>query len=754
MKFSFSMHTAKYAILLLAGCSILQQSTAQSLNNSFWSDLSHKGIQLEGLKPSAFRSISINTQSLTEFLSDVPSEKFLNAKASKKIINLPMPNGTTQRFSIVEAPVMEEDLAKKYPMIKTYLGQGIDDPTATVRFDYTPLGFHAMILSVNGTVMIDPIAYESPICLSYYKEDLPQDETPRACTTASAESKELSTPTDVNTAKRTAGITSGEELRTYRLALAATAEYTKARGNTVQKALASMVTSVNRVVGVYEKEVAIRFTLISNTDKLIYTDAVTDPYTNDNGSVMLGQNQTTIDNVIGTANYDIGHVFSTGGGGVADLQSPCNSSRKARGVTGSNNPTGDPFDIDFVAHEIGHQFGGQHTFNSNSGGSCAGNRASISAYEPGSGITIMGYAGICGPTNNLAANSIPYFHSRSFDEIKNFSTGTGDACAVTTTTGNHPPDVDAGADYTIPKSTPFILTGKVTDEDGDAVTYSWEEYDLGPAADLGNSAETSAPIFRPFPPVSVPYRIFPQISDIRNNKTTRGEILPSVARTLNFRLTGRDNRAGGGGVAYDNMKITVNGGSGPLVVTYPNTATTWAVNQVRTVTWDVANTNIAPVSCTAVNILLSKDGGTTFTDTLLKNTPNDGSADVIVPNILTTQARIIVQSVNNIFFAMSRPNFTIATTSTVKGNVLEQAISVYPNPTQGDFSVSIDDRYTGALSLQVLDVLGRLIQSKEIEKNQLGMQVNFDLNDERSGIYFVKISNASGEQTIKRILKN
>ncbi|HEX7357425.1 MAG TPA: zinc-dependent metalloprotease family protein, partial [Ignavibacteriaceae bacterium] len=526
-----------------------------------------------------------------------------------------------------------------------------------VKLDLTMHGFHAMIFTAEGNIFIDPYSLgDIHNYISYYTKDFNKSGVAFECEVISDESR----INELNYLKESMILTpTGPQLRTYRLAVAATGEYTTFFGGTVPQGLAAVVTSVNRVNGVYETEVAVRMILVANNDTLIFTNASTDPYTNNNGSTMLGQNQTTIDARIGNANYDIGHVFSTGGGGVAYLGVICVTGLKARGVTGSSAPVGDPFDIDYVAHEMGHQFAGNHSFNGSAGSCSGGNRNASTAYEPGSGSTIMAYAGICSP-QNLQNNSDPYFHSINFDEIVAYTNfGSGNGCAVITNTGNGAPTVSvpAGGFY-IPISTPFSLTGSANDPDGDALTYCWEEFDLGPAGAPGTPSG-NAPIFRSWNPTSSPTRYFPRLVNLLNNTTVIGEILPTYSRTLTFRLTARDNKAGGGGVNYAQLQFNVDGNSGPFVVTSPNTNVSWAGNSVQTITWNVANTNNAPVNCANVNILLSTDGGQTFSTTLLANTPNDGSEDVTIPNTPLTTARIKVEAVGNIFFDISNVNFTI-----------------------------------------------------------------------------------------------
>jgi hypothetical protein len=592
---------------------------------------------------------TLDTEQLRKVLADAPRE--FTPKASNPVIfSLPTPDGDYMRFEAIESPIWEPGFELTMPDTMTYMGQCLDDPTAHIRFDWTPAGFHASVLSADGAWFVDPYWQGDTTTYSaYYKRDFRANANDFKCLVeASGELTETTPSADK--------IVNGATLRSYRLACAATVEYTAFHGGTAALGQAAIVTAINRVNQVYEAEVALRMNLVANNINLVYVTAP-DPYTNNSGPTMLGENQTNVNTVIGTANYDIGHVFSTGGGGIAQLNSPC-TANKAQGVTGSPSPTGDPFWIDYVAHEMGHQWGGNHTFNG-TGGNCSGaNRNAATAYEIGSGSTIQAYAGIC-PPDDLQSNSDAYFHSLSLDEIvANITSGSGSTCDVPTATGNTPPTVNAGADYTIPIGTPFTVTASGSDANGDTLTYCWEQRDLGAAQALSAADNGTSPIFRSYNPTTSPSRTFPRLSDIITNTTTNFEKYPAQNRTLDLRVVARDNRAGGGGIGSDDMVIDVTTSAGPFAVTTPNTAVTWNTSP-QNVTWVTANTTNAPVNTANVNILLSTDGGLTFPTILLANTPNDGSQSVALPTVNSTQCRIKVEAAGNIYWDMSNTNFTI-----------------------------------------------------------------------------------------------
>ncbi len=680
-----------YLILISAASLAVAQRSADGV----WKEVDDSSASLRSAErtvvPDRYKTFRLDKTMLRTILGSAPEEFSDPFGMSNSIVTLPMPDGTFERFRVEHSLIVEPALVEKFPELgATYRGQGIDDPTATVRFDLLPSGFHSMILSTRGTVLVDPYAKgDTTNYISYFKRDVRKtsdfscdlDTTFEAALRPRKSALKSFIPD--YSAAAAPEVTSGTQLRTYRLALAATNEYAvTVGGNTVAGTLAAQVLIMNRVNGVYERDLAIRMVVIGNNNLIVYSGdnicggvactAANDPYTNNNGTTMLDENIANINAVITSANYDIGHVFSTGGGGIAGVGVTCGAS-KARGVTGLSNPTGDVFAIDFVAHELGHQWGALHTFNGQTDNCSGGNRTAASAFEPGSGVTIMGYAGICG-NQDLAGGSIDSFHVKSLEDIVAFSqTGGGNACAAPTATGNTPPVVSVvgGTTFNIPKQTPFTLTASSSDANGDTVTYDWQEYDLGAGTTSvpNTDSDSPRPIFRAFSPSTNPSRTFPAMQHILVSgnvppSTTAGfltgELLPSVARTMTFQVIGRDNRANGGGINTATASVVVTAG-GPFRVTSPNTNTTWFLNSNPTVTWDVGGSDGAPVSAANVRILLSTDGGVTFPTILSASTPNDGSEQVVSPSLNTTTARIRIEPVGNIFFDISDVNFSIST---------------------------------------------------------------------------------------------
>jgi len=642
--------------------------------NSFFSAVSESTITVpvtanRVIIPQKYLTFSGDMAQLKTFLWALPAEKNVGNWNQAPIIQLPMPDGRFARFRVWESSIQEPGLEAKFPMIKTFAGQGIDDPYATMRLDYSPYGFHAQVLTVNGSFYIDPYARGVvDNYISYFRTDF------KKMGTFLCEVPDNPTsPNAVTAACR------GTQLITHRLAVACTGEYAQAPGITAgaNPAIlhAAIVTTVNRVVGVYEKEVAVRMILVANNNLVEFLNAGTDPFTgNNNANVLINESQTVIDANIGTANYDIGHTFSTGGGGLAQLSSVCGGS-KARGITGSPSPTGDAYDIDYVAHEMGHQYGGNHSMAG------CGSSPNSTKYEVGSGTTIQAYAGICG-AENIQPNSDPYFHAISFDEISNFLAGGGGSCGTVTSTSNNIPIIDPlpNNNLSIPPSTPFTLTGTATDPDADPLTYNWEQWDFSGTATWNAGATAAAgntvPLFKSRIPKTTGSRNFPDMAVIiagypANPPSAmnglKGETLSPVARPMKFKLTVRDNRVTGGGVASSGaggcqtstiFQVNVVGTT-PFTVSAPNGGESWAGGSSQTITWNVAGTDAVPVSVANVKISLSTDGGLTYPTVVIASTPNDGSQSVTIPAGATTTARIKVEAVGNIFFDISNANFSI-----------------------------------------------------------------------------------------------
>ena len=614
--------------------------------------------------PQKYKVSKLNLTNLQTVLAKAPMEFTAAAKTQNLTLDLPMPGGSYETFFINESPIMEPELAKKFPEIKTYSGFSSKNSAITVRFDLTPKGFHGMVFSPEGTFFIDPYSTNSiEYYISYNKIDYVSNKS-FSCGVEQIQQISIDNPNkektniNIDSPRETTVAVGDGVLRTYRLALAATGEYTTYHGGTVASALAAQVTTMNRVNGVFLKDFAVKMLIIANNNLVIYSNSATDPYTNDDGFLMLDENMTNLQTTIGLANFDIGHVFSTGGGGVAYLGSTCGSF-KGGGVTGSGAPVGDAFDIDYVAHEMGHQFGGNHTQNN----SCE--RNSATAFEPGSASTIMGYAGICVP--NVQLNSDPYFHGGNLVEMHSFITGAGNSCAVKPTYSNNKPLISSNTtSQTIPKSTPFVLSGTATDADGiGSLTYCWEQMDNQTSTHAPVSTSTIGPNFRSFNPSNNGSRYFPRLTDLVANVTPTWEVLPSVGRTLNFRLVVRDNATDGGAIdRTENVVLTVDGNSGPFQVSIPSAlGISWPALSTQTVTWNVNNTNIAPVSCANVDILLSTDGGLTYPTTLLSNVANNGSASITIPNQMSSTARVMVRGTGRAFFDISNNNFTITAES-------------------------------------------------------------------------------------------
>ncbi|MBF31253.1 MAG: hypothetical protein CL529_08770 [Aequorivita sp.] len=749
------MKKSTFKSIVVLSISLLWFGMNAQNSSNFWTPVSENSVATKAKEarsstPAEYKLFSLNTSALQAALATAPARA--NLKNSTTVIDLPVGNGELQSFRIVDASNFAPELQQRHPDIRSFAGQGIDDPTAVARFSTSPYGVHVMISSATRpTVYIDPYTKDKQQYISYSRTDLPPALEPFVCMVEDQVGPRPNTEEDLDFNRNA----DDGMLRTYRLALAATGEYSifhlndqgvdPSASDAVKKAavLAAQNVAMTRVNGIYERDVAITMVIIPDNEDIIFLNPATDGLNNDSSAI--NQIQAKIDGIIGFANYDIGHLFSTGPGGIAQLRSPCGSG-KARGVTGLPQPMNDPFYVDYVSHEMGHQFGGNHTQNNN----CQRSNAS---YEPGSASTIMGYAGICPP--NVQNASDDYFHGYSIQEMWNFVRfGTGQ-CSVNTPTNNLPPVADAGPNYTIPKSTPFILEGAANDPDGDALSYCWEQLDSNPAPMPPNNTSTVGPAFRSLDPTDSPDRFMPKIATVLTGSTQNiWEVVPAVGRTMNFRLTVRDNVAGGGSSDSDNMVVTTDAGSGPFVVTSQSTNTTWTIGNTETVTWDVAGTDVAPVNSPNVDIWFSTDGGQTYPLSVALNLPNTGSATISVPNVNTTAGRLMVKSSNNIFYDINNAAITVDGTVGVEDFTFDN-FSVYPNPSNGTFNLTFKPASNDKIEISLYDLRGRAINQYTFDDvsatSTFSKQLEYSYIE--SGMYFLVVKNGN-KITTKKIVKN
>jgi hypothetical protein len=742
--------------------------------NTYWKQVSSpdvstftKGQELfPGLfKPSVYKLFSLNENTFKALLKQSPLESLTPVEQSNFIVTVPVADGSIEKFRVTESPVMQPGLQTKYPDIRTYLGKGTTDPSSVIRFDFSPQGFHAMIISpTRNTVYINPITTAEGLYVVFDRSNIAQEKQVFDCKLDMI----LNSPVQGVEKSLTA---SDNKLRTYRFAVATGGEFSQLFLNGTEKTdvqrkakvLAALVTDLNRTNIIFEADFGVRLSYVNSEDAIIFLNGATDPFLSSASGYSSGQwntqAQKAIRQYIGNANYDVGHLlmgYSTGGN-AGCIGCVCNTSNKGMGVTGfTTDLTSDPFIVDFWDHEIGHQFGANHTFDFS-------NEGTIAQMEPGSGSTIMGYAGTTG-SYDVQAHSDPYFHAISIQQIDQYiATETGNTCGTLTTINSKAPVANARNDYTIPKSTPFTLTAAAYKDAIDSVTYCWEQFDdytPGTSRRIPKATSTGGPVFRSFNPSVSRQRTFPSLSSILDGTNgNKWEVLPSVNRTLNFRLTVRDNHAGGGRTANDDMVVDVDGTSGPFTVTTPNTNVTWQAGTTHVVKWKVNNTDVAPVNCTKVKILLSLNGGQTFDSVLVNSTINDGAAQITLPaGISSTKARIKVASIGNIFFDISNANFTITPSSPFAAKASDAAavalsdIKVQPNPAKG-FTNVIFNAPSDNCSLILTNSEGRSVYNKTLNAVYKGRIEKISLAGLSPGTYFLRIITDKDTQTQKIIVE-
>ncbi len=747
--------TGKLFCVLLTLYSATSFAQFNLLKETSKARLPEENIFARSHNPEKYELYTINHKQLLETVKDAPR---LSNNPSNVVLKFPDANGKTVSFWIYDNPVMEEELAQDIPNIRSLKGVNIENPSTSLSISLSDIfGLHVMGMKTDGSVYyIDSFTKDLNTVIIYDRSDLESPKTNFICLTEGNETVEKSLSNQT--------LSLDNKKRTFRLALACTTEYanfhiSKAPTNvpnvTIKQkkniVLAAMNVTLTRLNQIFERELNIHLNLIANNRDIIFVTS--DNFSNNNANALIDESQIEINKIIGSSNYDIGHTFSTGGGGLASLGSVCNSWSKAQGITGSPSPVGDPYDVDYVAHEMGHQFGANHTFNN----SCQFNINWPTAMETGSGSTIMSYAGICTP--NVQMNVDPYYHYVSIQEMQTFlSTAT---CAQQITISNNAPVVSPLVSKTIPYGTPFILSTTATDSDGDQLTYTFEQTNTEIATQPPLENATNGPAFRSMAPNNNNYRSFPSESTVLAGTTNSNGIVSSEwerlanrARTYSFVTTVRDNNPNGGRVVYTQPVLITAANTGPFVITYPNNNPSvaepvWNTGTTKNITWNVAGTTTNNINVSHVNILISTDNGVTYTS-LVSNTPNDGNETVTIPTSLnnTYEGRIKIEAVGNIFYTVSK-KLTIwdPTASSDKFELAD--LKVYPNPAKDILNIEFTSETTSKTKFDIFNLNGRLVKTVNLESTDNHYQIN--IQDLASGAYILIINNGGGSNSHKFI---
>lgn len=692
----FTKNKIKMKKFIFALC-ILMPLISISQDN-FWSGKTINDILEEDLINSETQVAKYNIYQLDEAqiksaLLDAP----LRSESNSSTILLEMPYGDNKFgvFEFFEVQTLSPQLASDYPSIKSYVGKSRGQNSDRLRMTITPMGVYTKIFSNNGSIYINPMTKNGsfykvfnladavfPEVKCYFNEDLETQATTAAMSSS-------------------ANLVNDSTLRTLRLAVATTAEYAQYHVNEAglggaseaqKKAavLGAITQTVDRVNGILENDLAANLQLIPNNDSIIFLDTATDPFTdasnNPTTADLATENNAYLPTVIGNGNYDIGHVLSTIGGGVAFFNtnlgySVCDDALKSRASSGLSVPTGD---IDLIfAHEIGHQMGARHTQNND----CQ--RTDSSAYETGSGVTIMSYGfSFTGCSPSVQGFNFDYYHSHSLQQM--YSVISDISCAQNTTIANNPPSLISQSNYIIPRRTPFVLDVEASDPDNDMLTYNWEQFDNEISIQPPTSTSNLGPNFRNFQPNASSSRYFPRMETLLNNQIqSTWEVLSNVSRDMNFVVTVRDNNINGGQTVQDLVNVNVVGAAGPFKVTSQNTPDIlWNVGDNVTITWNVAGTDANGINANEVDIILSTNGGLSFDEVLLANTLNDGTQNITVPaGIASQNCRLMVKASDNIFFALNEEVFNVNTTCSTESNTntvsVPDGLGTIFNPTAG-----------------------------------------------------------------------
>lgn len=764
----------KITSILVVASTLFGGSTFAQQN--FWKTISEKSsaskeqLVMRSHTPTKSIKLDLAYDNLVNYLTKT------SARNSSKLLKFPDENGNFVTYKIIESSNFSEELQKKYSDIKSYSGFNVDNPNQRINFSLSPqFGLYGSLIDGDKSILIDAYTKNKSSYIIYDKSNLVNGSNNFKCNVDSNENGLGIENLDFNKVKTKSSKTLNEgSLRKYRFAVTTTTEYSNyviqqanISNGTVDEKKAAILAAVNlsltRINGVLKNDVGIFLELIPNTDLLFFID--NDTFNNMNASQMIDENIIVANRIIGTNNYDIGHLFfkvnsPNDSNGLAYTPSVCENNYKAGGVTGSDSPIGDAFDIDYVTHEIGHQLGANHTQNNN----C--NREISASMEPGSGSTIMGYAGIC--PANVQQHSNDYYHTKSIEEILN--TINFGSCGQLISTTNTTPIIttELKNTYNLPIATAFALETSATDANGDQLTYTWEQMnpevaETTASGSLPLSSNTRGPSFRSFSPKKEGIRYFPRIEKILTNElvftsnpynsnnydVNNWEVIPNVARTMKFSVTVRDNNSQVGLTARQDLNLNFVAQAGPFKVTSQSINENWKQNNQATINWDVAGTNANGINTQNVKILLSTNGGQSFDKVLVESVPNNGSYTFTVPGGLgnTENARIMIKAIDNVFLAVNSANFSIESSLDTDDLTNEKSLSIYPNPSNGILNIQFEKSFKNG-DIRVTDMTGRTVYSNKLTYAST-QQIN--LSNLSNGVYIISLE-LDNENISKKIV--